>query len=61
MWRAWAGEGGSTSNTFIRFRMGSGMPRGSLAVVIQTTWLASIGTSANSSTKAPAVSCSSRP
>ena len=41
-------------------RMGSGMPRSSFAVVIQMIWLASIGTSANSSTKACAVSCSSR-
>jgi hypothetical protein len=31
-----------------------------LAVVIQMTWLASIGTSANSSVKLRAVSCSSR-
>ena len=36
------------------------MPRASLAVVIQMTWLASIATSANSSVKLCAVSCSSR-
>ena len=60
MVRACASVGASTSNTFMRFRIGSGMPRVSLAVVIQMTWLASIATSANSSVKLCAVSCSSR-
>ena len=49
--RAAPRSGACTSNTFMRFRMGSGMPRVSLAVVIQITWLASMATSANSSVK----------
>ena len=53
-------SGACTSNTFMRLRMGSGMLRSSLAVVTQMTWLASMDTSANSSTKLWAVSCSSR-
>jgi hypothetical protein len=44
--------GACTSKTFMRFRMGSGMQRSSLAVATQITWLASMGTSANSSVKA---------
>ena len=55
--RAASGDGASISDTFMRFRMGSGIERSSLAVVIQITWLASIATSANSSVKARAVSC----
>ena len=36
------------------------MQRSSFAVMIQITWLASMATSANSSMKDSAVSCSSR-
>ncbi len=58
--RAASASGACTSNTFMRLRMGSGIARSSLAVATQMSWLASIATSANSSVKAPAVSCSSR-
>jgi hypothetical protein len=53
-------NGAPTSKTLTRLRIGSGIARSSLAVAIQITWLASIGTSANSSVKSAAVSCSSR-
>jgi hypothetical protein len=36
---ACSSEGASISNTFMRFRIGSGMARSSLAVMIQITWL----------------------
>ena len=49
--RAASRSGADTSNTFMRFRIGSGMARSSFAVATQITWLASIATSANSSVK----------
>ena len=58
--RAASRSGARTSNTLTRFMIGSGIARASFAVATQITWLASTGTSANSSVNWPAVSCSSR-